>query len=467
MKAHDFTHSFTKDTRSDDPHDLKLRDGSRVAVMGGGPAGSIFSYFLLDMAARAGTELEVDIYEPRDFSLPAPLGCNNCGGVISESLVQNLAAEGIILPTMVVQRAIDAYVMHTDMGSLRIETPHHEKRIAALFRAAGPRCVKDSQWVGFDGYMLSLAVSRGAQVIKARITDVERVDGRPLVKTQISSPQAYDLLAVAAGVNTVAHKLFEGWEINYKPPRSVKTAIHEYNLGTDSIEEYFGSSLHVFLLDIPKMKFAMIIPKGNYVTVCLLGTDIDEGLMQAFLASPEVKSCFPNEWKGDQPDCKCFPRINVRGALHPYADRVIFIGDSGISRLYKDGIGAAYRSAKAAATTAVFEGISEDDFEKYYWPACRAMYVDNQYGRVIFSITHIIQQLRFSRQAVLRMAAHEQLQEAIPARMSSVLWDTFTGSAPYKDIFLRTMYPAFITRFFTDLAASLIDNHGNRGQLNR
>ena len=64
--------------------DFVLNNGSRVAVMGGGPAGSFFSYFLLDMAERAGIQLQVDIYEPRDFSLAAPQGCNMCGGVISE-----------------------------------------------------------------------------------------------------------------------------------------------------------------------------------------------------------------------------------------------------------------------------------------------------------------------------------------------------------------------------------------------
>lgn len=75
----------------------ELDDGSRVAVMGGGPAGSFFSYFLLQIAHRAGLSLQLDIYEPRDFAATGPKGCNMCGGIISESLVQSLAAEGITL----------------------------------------------------------------------------------------------------------------------------------------------------------------------------------------------------------------------------------------------------------------------------------------------------------------------------------------------------------------------------------
>ena len=97
---------------------LQLDDGSRVGVIGGGPAGSFFSVFLIDMAERLGLDVQVDIYEPRDYSRPGPVGCNMCGGIISESLVQNLATEGINLPTSVVQRGIDSYNLHMDVGSV-------------------------------------------------------------------------------------------------------------------------------------------------------------------------------------------------------------------------------------------------------------------------------------------------------------------------------------------------------------
>lgn len=458
MKGTDFTPLVTKKPRSTGAPALKLEDGSRVAVIGGGPSGSFFSYFLLDMAERVDMGLSIDIYEPRDFSLPAPQSCNHCAGVISESLLQNLATEGINLPSKVVQRGIDSYVMHTDVGSLRIETPFHEKRIAALFRSAGPHAVQNSAWVGFDEYLLSLAKNKGAQVIKARVTEVERSDGRLLVKTRNAPPQMYDLLSVGTGVNSQSIKLFKGQVFNYKPPKTTRTAIHEYFIGADNIERYFGNSLHVFLMDIPKLDFAMIVPKGNYVTVCLLGSDIDEALFQTFLNMPEVKSCFPHDWVGDQLGCKCFPRINIQSAIQPFTDRVVFIGDSGVTRLYKDGIGTAYRAAKAAATTAIFEGISANDFKKHYWPVCRAINIDNRFGRLIFTITHIIQRRPLLRQAVLRMANQEQRGDISP-RMSSVLWDTFTGSAPYKDIFLRTLHPAFISRMIKILSNLFIGNH--------
>jgi 2-polyprenyl-6-methoxyphenol hydroxylase-like FAD-dependent oxidoreductase len=75
--------------------DLALEDGSRVAVIGSGPAGSFFAFFLLKMAEAIDLDVRVDIYEPRSFARCGPAGCNHCGGIVSESLVQILAAEGI------------------------------------------------------------------------------------------------------------------------------------------------------------------------------------------------------------------------------------------------------------------------------------------------------------------------------------------------------------------------------------
>ena len=150
----------------------KLTSGSRVAVIGGGPAGSFFSYFLLDMAERAGIHLTVDLYEPRDFSAPSPRGCNMCAGVLHESLVQCLAAEGINLPTTVVQRGLDSNILHMDVGNIRIETPRQEKRMATTFRGSGPRDMRVHRWESLDGHLMKLAVEKGAHPVQGRIDEV-------------------------------------------------------------------------------------------------------------------------------------------------------------------------------------------------------------------------------------------------------------------------------------------------------
>lgn len=434
---------------------LDLKNGSRIAVIGGGPAGSFFSYFLLDLAERMDVDLRVDIYEPRDFTLPAPKGCNMCAGVISETLVQNLATEGINFPDTVIQKAVNSYILHTETGGQKINAAFNEKRIGTLYRGGGPRGVEDNRVHSFDGHLLSLAQKKGANVIPSRVTGVKKLDDSIQIQSGCTIDR-YELLTVAAGVNTAVLKLIAEEDFHYHPPVTTKTAIREYYLGRETVEKVFGDSLHVFLLDIPRFDFGMIVPKDDYVSVCLLGKDIDESLIRSFLTAPPVRDCFPEHWRWDQPVCHCFPQINVRAASLPFADRLVFVGDSGITRYYKDGIGAAYRAAKAAAACAVLHGVSAGDFQRYYEPFCRSVVDDNQYGQFIFFITHLIQRTGFARQALLRMMADEQRLPAQARRMSSVIWDTFTGSAPYKDIFLRTLHPVFFRRFTLGMVYSLV-----------
>lgn len=421
---------------------LELVDGSRVGVVGGGPAGSFFSFFLLRMAESIGLDVALDVYEPRFFNHRGPAGCNHCGGIISESLVQMLATEGINLPPTVVQQGIDSYVLHTDQGDVRIQAPRDEKRIAAVYRGNGPRESEPSDIAGFDRHLLDLTTSSGAKVVRSMAREITWHGGRPRITSTDGSSQDYDLLVMAAGVNSRALDLFRNAAPQFKPPETQRTFICEFRLGPDTIREWFGTSMHVFLLDIPRLVFAAIIPKGDFVTLCLLGDDLDQQLVESFLDSPDVKRCFPGSVVPPLA-CHCFPHINVEAAVQPFGDRIVWVGDGGVARLYKDGIGSAYRTAKAAAKTAVFHGISTDDFRKHFWPACRSLDVDNSIAKVVFGVTHLIQRTRFIRRGVVRMTAREQARKDSPKRMSSVLWDTFTGSAPYRDILLRTMNPLF------------------------
>lgn len=444
--------NFTKKTKESD---LKLTDGSRVGVVGGGPAGSFFSYFLLEIARRVGRNIHVDIYEPRNFELPGPAGCNMCGGIISESLVQNLAAEGIVLPPFVVQRGIDSYVLHMDVGKVRIDTPLHEKRIAAVYRGSGPRGPGQLKVRGLDGYLLGLAVSKGAHQVRDRMERVEWENGVPRVKTQGGVLQTYDLLVMAAGVNTGALKVLDELRVGYKSPVTTKTYICELLLGQNTVEQYFGSSMHVFLLSIPRLDFAALIPKGDYVTLCLLGREIKKSLIQSFLNAPEVKRCFPPDWTMPSDPCHCSPWINIKSAVQPFADRIVFVGDSGVTRLYKDGIGAAYKTAKAAALTSVFEGISSEDFRRHYWPVCKRISMDNRFGRLIFGVTRQIRRSRYARKVVLRTVEQEQRGDEIWKPLSVILWDTFTGSAPYRSVLMHGLQPKFLGRLIRNVVSGI------------
>jgi flavin-dependent dehydrogenase len=437
----------------DEERDFTLRDGSRVAVVGGGPAGSFFSYFLLKMADAIDLEIEVDIFEPRSFRYCGPAGCNHCGGIVSESLVQILAAEGIVLPKSVVQRGVESYVVHMDAGDVSIESPVHEQRIAALYRGNGPREGADSPLESFDNYLQGLVTGRGASVVRKLITGVETRGGMPYLEFADGDGQSYDLVAVASGVNSNFLKLLDDLPMDYQPPNTTRGYICEFHSTKEEILRILGKSVHVFLLDIPRFEFAAIIPKGEFATVVMVGEDLDQELVHTFLNDPVVRRTFPTDTVPCV--CSCTPLINLGARKRPYGDRVVMVGDSGITRLYKDGIGAAFRTGKAAATSAIFHGVSGQDFEKHFWPACKRIVNDNRVGKVMFATNAIMKNSRLTRRAMLRMAQREQDSDTAKPNMSSLLWNMFTGSAPYVEMFRGTMHPGFIYNLLLSVGASL------------
>jgi CRP/FNR family transcriptional regulator len=125
---------------------------------------------------------------------------------------------------------------------------------------------------------------------------------------------------------------------------------------------------------------------------------------------------------------------------------MVDVGDCD-GRLNKDGIGSAYRVAKTAAVTALFKGISDKDFRQGYWPLCRAIRTDNRYGRIIFDFVAVVKKSRLLTRAVMRMARSETNKSPKDRRMSRVLWDMFTGSAPYREVFISCLHPGFWGRF--------------------
>ena len=436
--------------------EFELSSGSRICVIGGGPAGSFFTYFLIELAERVGVELQVDNLEAKNFLNVGPIGCNHCGGIVSESLVQLLSTEGITIPSNVVNRGIDSYVMHTDDRNVKIETPLQEKRIASVFRGSGPLGSKSTEWSSFDKFLQELCIKKGANVIIDKVVDVIYQDGKPVVKTKNGLEKEYDLVVAAMGLDNKSLSILKNANTKFQPPNTTKTYIREIHLGEKLVSEYFGNSMHVFLMDIPNLEFGALIPKGHYVTLVLLGKDIGKDLVQSFLASPQVIDCFPKDYDLSKvPCCQCYPKINTHTAKYMYGDRFVAIGDSATSKLYKNGIGAAYITAKAAATTAIFNGVSTDDFEKYYLPACRSLHFDNSIGKIVFLVTKLIKTNSWLKRGVVKTVIKEQKKSGEKRGMSTVLWDTFTGSAAYKEIFLRSIKPSFLISLFWNTVTSL------------
>ncbi len=443
------------------PSEIELNDGSRIAVIGGGPSGSFFSYFALQYAKRYDLDINIDIYEVKKFTKIGAGGCNHCGGIISESLVQKLSTDGIIIPSNIIQRGISTYTLHVEQGEAIINTPSNERRIASVFRGCGPKGCKDKSLRGFDGFLLGLCKENGANIIYERVTEAVRTNDGIIIRSNKTGNIKYDLVVGAAGLNTKTLQMFESICPGFTPPKLTRTYISEFYLEKENVDTYFGNSMHVFLLNIPNITFGALIPKENYVTLVLLGKDISKENVANFIKSEQVKICFPKNLhlKSSIP-CKCYPFINVKGAINPYADRVVLIGDSSSSKLYKNGIGAAYITGRAAAKTVIFEGISEKDFKKIYQPVCKDLNLDNNVGKFIFSITKIIQKSKTLKNGLLQMVIHEQKKENDKRLMSAILWDVFTGSAGYRNILLRFLNPLLLLSFIWNIISSNL-NHKN------
>ncbi|MBF0342010.1 MAG: hypothetical protein HQL95_13765, partial [Magnetococcales bacterium] len=199
--------------------------------------------------------------------------------------------------------------------------------------------------------------------------------------------------------------------------------------------------------------------------ICLLGEDIDKELAERFMNDPATRSVFPPEmeWQigakvrcGMGQACQCGPKLNIGPAVNPSADRVVLVGDAAISRLYKDGIGAAYITAKASVVTALFFGVSANDFKRRYLPVVEGIDKDNRIGGFIFGLTQFYQKYLFLRRGMVHMVRHEAGMSGERRDMSRVLWDTFTGSATYREILWRTLHPRFLVRLLLSTLMSFL-----------
>ncbi len=437
----------------DDADQFILRDGSKIAVIGGGPSGSFFSIFAKKMAKMIDKELDITIFEPKDFTKDGPLGCNRCGGVISELLLQTLAVEGIDFPDSVVQRGINSYRLHTNHGSAYITTPSFEKTIATVYRGGGPKGVIGKEKDSFDKFLLDMAVNEGAVHKPVKIDRVENSRGRPELFSRNQKIMEADLVVGAFGINNRTFKMFEDIGFGYRRPKTVTTAIAEISLDMGKMSDELKNTIHLFLLPLKNIKFAAMIPKGTHLTLCILGDNMNSSTVKDFLGLPVVKEVLPG--MDYDVKCSCLPKMNTGAPKIPYADRIVTCGDSGSTRLFKDGIGAAYEMGKAAAKTAVFSGVGRQHFQSYYYPVYKDILIDNLFGRYLFGIIDIYKLFRSMTIGMVEVVKKEQLATDDPKVLSSILWDMFTGNERYKNIVWKAIDLKMHLRLWKEFAKAL------------
>ncbi len=427
---------------------LRLANDSRIAIVGGGPAGSFFALEALAIAAQLGWHLNVTIFERKDLTAAGPRGCNMCAGILSGRTIEGLAALGITLPPAIIRAQIRTYQLHWGGYAIAIHPPDPSRQVFSVYRAGGPRRSPYAPTAGFDDYLLTVAKSRGARVVNERVQQVVFA-GLPRVSTS-RHEEIFDLVVLAVGVNATPPVL-ESLDFVHPPTE----AMAQDELAIDPAPGFaIDSTVHIYFEQPDGLIFGALIPKGGFANVSLLGRHFVRDSIDQFLAVPKVAAIV-----GSHPPrlCGCRPRVAVAPARGFYSDRFVAVGDVCVTRLYKDGIGSALVTARAAAETVLRHGISRDAFAAHYAPVCRAIARDNRYGRVVFGLVE-----RSKRNALLMRASGRALRaeayQAPNARvLSKTLWALFTGDANYKEIFWMVFKPKSIARVARAMLAELVE----------
>lgn len=402
---------------------MRLSNGSRVVIVGGGPAGSFSAIHLLRYASEASLSLEVIIIEPRDFNQPGPGGCNKCAGILSAHLTRSLESLDLALPAEVILSELDTYVLHLNYQEVPIHQADGSQRTLSVYRGSGPRLGTPPLAHSFDGWLLGKAVESGANLHRSRVKAV-LPGARPTVVTA-REELAADLVIVATGVNS-RMPLHRDW--GYHPPATEIMAQDEVPLPSG----FTDRSVHIYFDSPPGLIFGGLIPKGRYANISLLGHKMSPDAVNDFIVSQGLLELFPD---GGSSLCGCAPRVAISSASNYFANRLAVVGDAAITRLYKDGIGSAFITAEAVARTAVQRGLTRSDFARGYRPVCRGIAADNRYGRLLFRLWAIRQQTPSLLSVWQRAILEEASLPAVEQIHTRVLWGMFTGSEPYRTLF--------------------------------
>lgn len=423
----------------------------RIAVVGGGPAGSFFALHALKFAGEAGREVSVTIYEGRDFRRSGPTGCNMCAGIIPVSYLNQFTALGLVIPPAMILSRIRSYSLHTSACTLSAVQPDAEAEIVSVYRGTGPWSGSALEMVSFDEWLIQEAVSRGAVLRRSFVEAVHL--GPPAEVTSAGEGRRYDLVVLASGVNG-RQPVIRG--LSYGPPPTGSMCQTELHLGREETDSRLGSSVHIFLPPEEIASYGILIPKSPFVTVSLLNPRHQMSSLRRFLELDDVKAVL-----GDQVRrvCGCMPRTSVGIASHFSANGFVAIGDAAASRLYKNGIGSALATAARAACTAVYRGFAARDFEESYLPLCRAIHHDNRIGRLLFMQVPMLKHMGIVPRAHCHVASSGDRHQQARDLHARVLWGMFTGAYSYGDLLRLAVSPNLLLRMALALAQAAL--HGN------
>lgn len=448
----------------------RLPPGATVAVVGGGPAGAFFAIHLLRGAASRGRAIRVVIIERHHQPLAVAgesgpacwRGCNHCAGGISPRLNDVLRSLNVPIPESLVQRRIRAVTIQGHWKNITLDVPRG-REMFSVYRGSRPAGRPDPQQT-FDGFLLDAARQAGAEVLGGEMLRAERADdGRPRLICDTAGLQrtiAADFVVFACGVNgRLGSATGEPPELRairtlipgFRPPATRRALIFELGIESDApsllddeicFVEYGSGNLPI--------EMCSLIPKRDFLTAVIVGSAVDRAVGAAairavvgrFLDLPHIRKLAPPDTRL-RLACTCSPRMVVRSARNPYGDRVAAIGDMVTTRLYKDGILSAERTARALADTVLDLGVDAGAIRRGYGPAVHAFTRDNRFAAIVFLLHRIV----FGSSVLSRVLYQAVLTErkGTPAprrRLEQILWKIASGDDRYEQILREMMRPS-------------------------
>jgi NADH dehydrogenase len=415
-----------------------LVNGSKVAVIGGGPAGAFFALYLRQYAGEKGLYPDITIYEHRNFNELGSKGCKGCAGVLSIPFSENLDELGLTVPDGIIQSHISQYAVHSPYTSISISNPEKKTGVVSIYRGGGPRLSHYETQVSFNEWLLDQVRERD---IKIKDQSVSSIHLEELPRLDINGERpAFDLIVLATGINARPITISN---LNYVSPGYLVMSQEELYAGVERVESCLGKVAHVFLIPHSGMIFGTLVPKGPFINVSVLSKAKHPVPTAEFLKYDLVRHLLPEHYEHS---CGCRPKVAIGLAKNFFADRFTAVGEAAVSRLYKDGIGSSLVTSREAARTVVYHGLSRGDFKRYYYPLCHSISTSNLWGKLLFNINDRAKNSRVFLLAQNRIIGNEQHNIKGPQPFTKAAWGMFSGSYSYDNIARMTLNPVSIAK---------------------
>jgi flavin-dependent dehydrogenase len=394
-----------------------LRDGGKVAIVGGGPGGTSCAMTILGEARKLSINVEVVLFEPKRFGHHY----NQCFGVISPPLLDILKEDfGIVVPESLLLRDIIGYVLHSKRKHINLRDEEGSEISHALRR------------VELDRLMFEEAMRRGMKVESSRVTYIEFHPEDVVIYSE-SGCYSADVMVGAFGIDSTLRSAMRR-RTHYIPPSYLETVVTKIHHEDTSFLDKYEGYIHAHLPPIRGVEFAALVPKGDHVTIVVAGKRVDIKILKRFLKLPAVKDMLPSSYEVTEVFKGNFPNGPARGF---FGDRFVLVGDSaGLIRPFKGkGINSAVITGRIAGETIIHQGISGEAFLSFQ-DRCSELIGDLWYGRLVRYLVVFLSST-FSLDPIIELAERNTL-------LRRALFNSVSGHDTYRNIVISCFRPRIL-----------------------